>query len=92
MVNIEETVQGTRMKRLTKLRKDIAKYDEHVNRCDISATNVLAESIGADIDFLRYSGSKITEDEKRAIEQLEKQFSGHMDHLKRCMCVKKIEK
>jgi hypothetical protein len=92
MVYIEGIVQGIHVKRLTNLRKDIAKYDEHVNKCDIVGTNVLAESIGSDIDFLRYSGARTTEEEKRDIEQLEKQFSGHMDRLKRCACVKKIEK
>ena len=89
MVNIGTELQ---IKRLEKLRKDIAKYDEHVNKCDIAGTNVLAESIGSDMDFLKYSGIKTTEDQKREIVQLENIFSGHMDRLLKCRCVKKIEK
>jgi hypothetical protein len=79
-------------KRLEKLRKDIAKYDEHVNKCDIIGTNVLAESIGSDLDFLKYSGTKITEEQNRDMIQLENIFSGHMDRLSKCICVKKIGK
>lgn len=78
--------------KLEKLRKDIAKYDEHVNKCDIVGTNVLAESIGSDIDFLKYSGLKITEEQKREMAKLENIFSGHMGRLQKCVCVKKIEK
>lgn len=92
MADTKGIVQGIHMARLTNLRKDIARYDEHVNKCDIAGTNVLAESIGSDIDFIRHPGTRITEEEKREVEQLEKQFSGHMDRLKRCACVKKIEK
>jgi hypothetical protein len=92
MSNIETTVQETPVKRLTDLRKDIAKYEEHVNKCDIVGTNVLSESIGSDMDFLKYSGIKTTEEQKREMGQLENMFSGHMDRLKRCTCVKKIEK
>ena len=91
MADLEGILKETN-KRLTKLRKDIAKYDEHVNKCDITGTNVLAESIGSDIDFLRYSGTRATEEEKQEITQLENIFSGHMNHLTRCTCVKKIER
>ena len=92
MTEPEGVLKEEHKKRLTKLRKDIAKYDEHVNKCDITGTNVLAESIGADIDFLKYSHIKNTEEEKQEITQLENIFSRHMDHLTRCACVKKIEK
>lgn len=92
MADIEKITQGIHIQRLTNLRKDIAKYDEHVNKCDIIGTNILAESIGSDIDFLRYSGTRTTDEEKRDIVQLENQFSKHMDRLKRCACVKKIER
>ncbi len=79
-------------KRLADLRKSIAKYEESVNKCDIFATNVLADSIGADIDYLRFSIVKTTDDQKRELENLENQFSGHMDKLTKCRCVKKITK
>ncbi len=82
----------TPIKRLVTLKKDIARYEEQVNKCDISATNVLADSIGADIDFLRFSGMKNTDEQKREIESLENQFSNHMNNLSRCRCVKKIGK
>lgn len=91
MTNIGRTVEIP-VKRLEDLRKDIAKYDEHVNKCDIAGTNVLAESIGSDIDFLKYSGMKTTEYQKKEIDQLEDIFSGHMGRLQRCRCIKKIEK
>lgn len=92
MPNMERIVKDAPEKRLADLRKDIAKYDEHVNKCDIAGTNVLAESIGSDLDFLKYSGIKTTEDQKQDMTKLENIFSGHMDRLKKCMCVKKIEK
>jgi len=93
--NIQEIVKQAKeipAKRLTNLRKEIAKYEENVNKCDILATNVLAESIGSDIDYLRFSGLKITDEQRRELETLENQFSGYMDNLSRCRCVKKIGK
>lgn len=91
MANIGRTIEIP-VKRLETLRKDIAKYEEHVNKCDIAGTNVLAESIGSDIDFLKYSGVKTTEEQKKEMVQLENIFSGHMNRLQKCRCVKKIEK
>lgn len=91
-LDIERMVVEIPVKRLTDLRKDIAKYEEQVNKCDISETNVLAESIGSDIDYLKYSGIRTTEEQKQEIKKLENQFLAHMDNLKRCRCVKKIEK
>jgi hypothetical protein len=91
MTNIERTTKETPIKRLEILRKDIAKYEEQVNKCDIVGTNVLAESIGSDIDFLKYT-VKTTEEQKRDMVQLENIFAGHMDRLQKCICVKKIEK
>lgn len=90
--NIERVSQEIPIKRIASLRKDIAKYEEHVNKCDISATNILAERIGSDMDFLNYPGLTITEEQRKEVGRLEHQFSGYMDHLKRCRCVKKIEK
>ena len=91
MANTEITAE-MHVKRFEKLRKDIAKYEEHVNKCDIVGTNVLAESIGSDIDFLKYSVKKITDEQNREMGQLENIFSGHMERLQKCRCVKKIEK
>jgi len=91
-VSIERVSQEIPVKRITNLRKDIAKYDEHVNKCDISATNILAESIGSDMDFIRYSGVTTSEEQKQEVQRLEHLFSEHMDRLKRCRCVRKIEK
>ncbi len=79
-------------KRIENLKKEIAKYEENVNKCDIHATNILADTIGADIDFLRYSNLKTTEDQKREIENLENQFTKHMNSLTRCRCIRKIGK
>ena len=90
--DIQEAAKQIPVKRLTTLRKDIAKYEESVNKCDISATNVLADSIGADIDYLRFSSVKVTDDQKKELEILENQFAGHMNNLSKCRCVKKIAK
>lgn len=89
---IRKQVEEIPAKRLTDLRKSIAKYEENANKCDILATNVLADSIGADIDYIRFSGLKITDEQRRDLEILENQFSGYMDSLSRCRCVKKIGK
>ena len=95
MVNkfdLERQVTEIPVKRLTNLRKEIAKYEEQVNKCDISETNILAESIGADVDYLKYSEIRTTEVQKQEIKELENIFVNHMDNLRRCRCVKKIEK
>jgi hypothetical protein len=92
MTNIGRIVEIS-TQRLENLRKDIAKYEEHVNKCDIVGTNILAESIGSDIDFLKYSvAKKTTEEQKREMKQLENLFAGHMTRLQKCICVKKVEK
>lgn len=88
--NLERSVLEVPVKRLVSLTKDIRKYEEHVNKCNISETNVLAESIGADIDFLRYTEIRTTEEQKQELKRLENTFTNHMNNLKRCRCVKKI--
>ena len=88
--NLERSVIEIPVKRLASLTKDIRKYEENVNKCDISETNVLAESIGADIDFLRYTEIRTTEEQKQELKRLESTFTNHMDNLKRCRCIKKI--
>lgn len=90
--NIERVLRDTHEKRLANLRKDISRYEESVNKCNIYETNVLAESIGSDMDYLRYADKMTTEDQKQEIGKLEKQFSGHMSRIERCVCVKKIGK
>ena len=90
--NLEISVLDIPIKRLASLTKDIRKYEEHVNKCDISETNILAESIGADIDFLRYTAIGTTEEQKQELRHIESTFTNHMDNLKRCRCVKKIGK
>jgi hypothetical protein len=89
--NLERTVLEIPVKRLANLTKDIRKYDEQVNKCDISGTNVLAESIGSDIDYLKFAIST-TEEQKQQLKRLEDEFSRYMDNLKKCICVRKIEK
>jgi len=91
-IDLERQALEIPTRRLASLTKDIAKYEEQVNKCDISQTNVLAETIGADIDFLKYSEIRTTEEQKQEIKRLENTFTNHMDNLKRCRCVKKIEK
>lgn len=91
-VDLERTVLEIPVKRLASLTKDIRKYEEHVNKCDISETNVLAGNIGSDIDFLRHTEIRTTEEQKQELKRLEDEFLGNMDNLKRCRCVRKIEK
>ncbi len=91
-IDLERQVLEIPIKRLASLKKDIAKYDERVNKCDISETNVLAESIGADIHHLRYTEIRTTEEQKQELKRLEDTFVNHMDNLKRCRCVRKLEK
>ncbi len=91
-IDLERRVLEIPIKRLAGLRKDIAKYEEQANKCDISETNVLAKSIGADIDLLRYTEIRTTEEQKQEIKRIENIFTNHMDNLKRCRCVRKIEK
>lgn len=79
-------------KHLANLQKDIRKYEEHVNRCDIYETNTLAGNIGADIGFLRYTEVRTTETQKQELKNIEDQFKSHMIRLKRCRCVRKMAK
>lgn len=88
----ERILQETHTKRLVNLRKDIAKYEENANKCNMYETNVLAESIGSDMDYLKYADKLTTGGQKQEIGQLEHQFAGHMSRLERCVCVKKLEK
>lgn len=88
----KEVLQKTHMVRLANLRKSIAKYEENVNKCNIHDTNVLAESVGSDIDYLKYADKLTTGEQNQEIDTLEKLFSGHMNNLRRCTCVKKIAK
>jgi hypothetical protein len=90
-INLERTVLEIPVKRIANLTKDIRKYDEHVNKCDISGTNILADSIGSDMDYLTYSVST-TDEQKQQLKRLEDEFSRYMGNLKKCICVKKIEK
>jgi len=90
--NMERILQDAHTKRLVKLRKDIAKYEENVNKCNIYETNILAESIGADIDYLFHVDKRITDEQKQEINRLENQFSGHVERLEKCRCIKRLEK
>ncbi len=91
-INLERQVLEIPIKRLSNLTKDIAKYEEHVNKCNISETNILAGSIGSDIDFLKYTDTRTTEEQKQELKRLENTFANHMGKLKRCRCIRKIEK
>lgn len=90
--DLERMATEIPVKRLTSLRKDVRKYEEQVNKCDIFETNILAESIGGDVDYLKYSGIRTTEEQKQELKNLEDQLLIHMDDLKRCRCVRKLEK
>ena len=89
---IRKQVGELPIKRLASLRKEIAKYEENVNKCDIMSTNVLADSIGADIDYLRFSNIKLSQEQMKELEGLENIFTGYMNNLSRCRCIKKIGK
>ena len=91
-IGLERLVLDIPVKRLASLTNDIIKYEEHANKCDISKTNILAKNIGADIDFLRHTEIRTTEAQKQELKKLENIFESHMNKLKRCRCVRKIEK
>ncbi len=92
MVSLEKMVVEIPVKRILNLTKDVKRYEEHANKCDISETNLLAKSIGADIVFLKYTEIRTTEEQKQELKRLEEIFLRHMDNLKRCRCVRKLEK
>lgn len=77
---------------LPNLRKNVAKYEENVNKCDIFTTNVLSSYIGEDINFLNHHRSELVNGQKLELEHLENQFSKLIDSLSRCRCVKRLEK
>ncbi len=79
-------------KSILNLRKDILKYEESVNKCNIFDTNVLAEVIGINFIHMTLEDANTTTEQKREIKILENQFSKNMERLKHCACIKKIEK
>ncbi len=79
-------------KNISNLRKDILKYEESVNKCNIFDTNVFAEVIGIEFVRMTLEDTNTTTEQKREIKILENQFSKNMERLKHCTCVKKIEK
>jgi hypothetical protein len=90
-IDLERQATEIQTRYLTNLTKDIRKYDEQVNKCDISGTNILAETIGSDMDYLIFAIST-TEEQKQQLKRLENEFSRSMDNLKRCKCTRKLEK
>lgn len=90
--NLEKMVVEIPVKRILNLTKDIKRYEEKANKCDISETNLLAKNIGADIDFLKYTDIRTTEEQKQELKRLEEIFLRYMDNLKRCRCVRKLLK
>ncbi len=77
---------------LVKLEKDIKKYEEKVNVCDINNTNILAYNIGSDIAYLKFSGVIKTNQQEKQLKNLDNQFVGYMDMLAKCRCIKRLEK
>lgn len=90
--DLEKMVIEIPVKHIVNLTKNVKKYEEQVNKCDISETNLLAKNIGADIEFLKYTEIRTSEEQKQEFKHLEEIFLRQINSLKRCRCVRKLEK
>ena len=88
---IDRTDKGIPTKHIADLRKDLAKYEESVNKCDIHNSNILANIIGSDMDYILYANIGTTDEQKQEIKKVEQQFLKHVESLRRCTCIKKIK-
>lgn len=87
----EDIILHVPEKRLDMLRKDIEKYKENVNKCNISMIDSLSYNIGSEMDLLKFV-IKLTDEQRKNLKGLEKEYKTTSDKIKQCQCIKKIEK
>jgi len=85
----EEIVREIPIKQLDMLRKDIEKYKENVNKCNISMIDSLSFDIGSRIDYLKFA-LKIIGEQRRQAEVLEEEYKRYSDKVRQCQCVRKL--
>lgn len=92
MQNIaEKVIPQTSEKHLEILRKDIEKYKENVNKCNISMIDSLSYDIGSEIDFLKFAVEK-TDEHKKYLKRLEEEYQKSSNKVRQCQCIRKLEK
>ncbi len=84
--------QISREHHLDKLRKDLEKYKENVNKCNVSMIDSLSFDIGSQIDYIKFVLEPKTDDQKNMLKSLEKEYNTYSNKVKQCQCVKKLER
>lgn len=86
------TIPRSRELRLEDLRKDLEKYKENVNKCNVSMIDALSFNIGSNIEYIKFVLGPTTDDQKNMLKSLEKEYNTHSNKVKQCQCVRKLER
>lgn len=78
-------------KHLETLRKDIEKYKENVNKCNVSMIDSLSFDIGSEMDFLKFV-TKLNDNQKKRLHNLEGEHKMYSSKVRQCQCVRKLER
>lgn len=78
-------------KRLETLRKNIEKYKESVNKCNVSMIDSLSFDIGSEMDILKFI-VKINDDQKKQLHNLEEEHKIYSNKVRQCQCIRKLER
>lgn len=77
--------------RLETLRKDLEKYNENVNKCNISMIDSLSFIIGSEMGFLRHT--ELTDGQRSQLKNLEEEhYKIYSNKVRKCQCVKKLDR
>lgn len=76
---------------LESLRKDVEKYKENVNKCNVSMIDSLSFDIGSEVDFIKFV-VELTGDQRKQFGNLEDEYKVHSNKVRQCQCVRKLER
>lgn len=76
---------------LESLRKDVEKYKENVNKCNVSMIDSLSFDIGSEMDFIKFV-VELTDEQGKQFGNLEDEYKAHSNKVRQCQCVRKLER
>lgn len=76
--------------RLEDLRKDLEKYLENVNKCNISMIEPLAFVIGQAMGSL--NNIELTDGQRKLFNNFGNEYNVYSNKVKQCQCVRKLER
>ena len=89
MATIRHTLPPER--HLEALRKDVEKYKENVNKCNVSMIDSLSFNIGSEIDFIKFV-VELTGEQRKQFNNLEEEHKIYSNNVRQCQCVRKLER